>query len=174
MNAFLNNRMNIDFVDVALGSTAGFLTASVAEQCIVLKNHEAEDIVPLKIAPLDQFADLHPNFIKMDIEGAEIDALEGAGQILREKPSFYIEMHPAFLPRFNKTAMEVFRFFSLDDYLCFINYPGKEALLRYERQFDLQLPCALFFVPKSQPPMVRFYTKEKALKPTTALGKGMS
>jgi hypothetical protein len=42
LNALLNNRTNIEFVDVALGSTSGFLSASVAEQCIALRNYDAE------------------------------------------------------------------------------------------------------------------------------------
>ena len=62
------------------------------------------------------------------------------------------------------SAMEVFQFFCFDDYLCFINYPGKESLLRYERQFELELPCALFFIPKERQPMVRYYTTATALQ----------
>jgi hypothetical protein len=112
-------------------------------------------VVPLKLATLDKYAELRPNFIKIDIEGAEIDALEGAKQILVKNHAFVIEMHPSFLPKFNKTPMEVFRFIDLNGYLCFVNYPGKESLLRYERQFELELPCALFLISKEPPYPVR-------------------
>jgi len=64
-------------------------------------------------------------------------------------------MHPSFLPKFNKTPMKVFRFIDLNGYLCFVNYPGKESLLRYERQFELELPCALFLISKEPPYPVR-------------------
>jgi FkbM family methyltransferase len=64
LNALLNNCVNIDFVDSALGSTAGLTTASVGEQCIVLKNFDANDVIPLKLATLDKYAELRPNFIK--------------------------------------------------------------------------------------------------------------
>ena len=70
LNALLNNCENIDFFDSALGSTAGLTTASVGEQCIVLKNLDANDVVPLKLATLDKYAELRPNFIKIDIEGS--------------------------------------------------------------------------------------------------------
>ena len=72
-------------------------------------------------------------------------------------------MHPSFLPKFNKTPMKVFRFIDLNGYLCFVNYPGKESLLRYERQFELELPCALFLIPKERQPMLRYYTTATAI-----------
>lgn len=43
--------------------------------------------------PLDDY-DLHPNFIKMDIEGAEFDAIYGLTETLdRSKPLMLIEIH---------------------------------------------------------------------------------
>lgn len=162
LNAQLNNRDNINFINVALSSDAGQLDASVAEQCISLENQTADDMVSLQLAPLDRFADLRPDFIKMDVEGAEIDALEGASRILASKPSIYLELHPSFLPSFNKRPMDVFKLISLYDYLCFVNYPGRDALLRYELEFELTLPCALFFLPKDQNPVCRYYTTSKA------------
>ena len=151
-----------------VGAKSGHTNASIAEQCIALGNRHADDIVPLQIAALDQYADLNPDFIKMDVEGAEIDALAGASAILRRRPALYVELHPEFLPRFGRAPMDLFRFVSLDDYFCFINYPGKEPLLGYALDFELTLPCGLFFVPKDRPPARRYYTA------AMAGGKGLS
>jgi FkbM family methyltransferase len=158
LNALLNNCSNIDFIDAGLSNMPGRVNASVSEQCIVLKDQDVGDVVPLKLAALDEYSELQPDFIKMDVEGSEIDALEGARQILATKPCLYIEMHPGLLPRFGKTMMQVFQFIDLAEYHCFINYPGKEELLKYRLEFELILPCALFFVPRDRPPLLRYYT----------------
>jgi hypothetical protein len=105
-----------------------------------------------------------PKPITVDIEGAEISALEGAKRILLQKPSFYIEMHPAYLPRFDKSAMDLFDSIKLEDYLCFVNYPGKEGLSEYQLEFELLQPCAVFLVPKEKKPLHRYYTTETALQ----------
>jgi FkbM family methyltransferase len=158
LNAALNRCSNIDFIDVAVSSHAGQSRASEAEECIEIGNPDADDLVELKLAALDEFAHLKPSFIKIDVEGAEIDALEGADQVLRSQPCVYIEMHPGLLPRFGKSPMDVFKFFKPDEYLCFANYPGQETLSKYRKEFDLALPCALFFIPRSRPPLIRYYT----------------
>ena len=163
LNARLNNRKNINFANLALSSEIGQAQVSLLEQCIVLENKDADDTVSVDLAPLDQFAHLRPDFIKIDVEGAEIDALQGAREILGQKPALYIEIHANFLPRFNKSPMQVFDFIRLEDYFCFINYPDKEPLLKYELEFQLVQPCAIFFVPKNRPPVLRYYTPHRAI-----------
>lgn len=51
----------------------------------------------VKAITLDDFAAQHgvPNLIKMDVEGEELRALEGARRILRERPWLCIEIHSA-------------------------------------------------------------------------------
>jgi FkbM family methyltransferase len=164
LNARLNNRLNISLVNMALSSASGRTKASLVEQCIVMANESANDILFLDLAPLDQFAHLRPDFIKIDIEGAEIDALIGSAEILKQTPKLYIEIHPELLPRFRREAMEVFDLVKLDDYLCFVNYPGKPPLTRYELEFKLELACALFFIPKDIPPVQRYYTTHTAIR----------
>lgn len=157
-NANLNNCTNIQFHGVAVSSGCGESVMSITEQCIKLDREVAIDIMPVRLAALDQFADLQPDFIKIDIEGAEIDALEGAQRILNKKPCLYVEMHPSLLPQFGKDIMDIFDFFDTGNYHCFVNYPGKEALVSYRRDFELVLPCALFFVPRDRDPLIRYYT----------------
>jgi hypothetical protein len=88
---------------------------------------------------------------------AATDTLEGAEEILRYQLGVYVEIHPGLVPRFGKSPMDVFQFFDFDKYYCFANYPGKEPLSRYRKEFELTEPCALFFVPRNRPPVVRYY-----------------
>ena len=62
---------------------------------------------PLKIVPLDDYIDLAPSFIKIDIEGAEAGCLQGAQKLLRRhKPRIFVEVHPLFLPDFNHSVQD--------------------------------------------------------------------
>lgn len=61
------------------------------------------------------------DFIRMDIEGAELMALEGASAILdRDRPHVLLEIHPAMLAqRFNGTAEQVVALFTRRGYRMF-------------------------------------------------------
>jgi FkbM family methyltransferase len=51
--------------------------------------------VTVQCTTLDTFAAEHgyPDFIKMDIEGEEVNALRGSAEVLRRRPSLCIEIH---------------------------------------------------------------------------------
>lgn len=59
---------------------------------------------------LDEYAEAHnlwPDAMKMDIEGAEYDALLGAQKVLSRKPALDISVHPDFLRERGHSAQEV-------------------------------------------------------------------
>lgn len=63
-----------------------------------------------KAISLDEYAEAHnlwPDAIKMDIEGAEYDALLGAHRVLSRKPVLDISVHPEFLQERGHGAQEV-------------------------------------------------------------------
>lgn len=58
---------------------------------------------------LDDFIASKPTFLKLDIEGAEVEALHGARQLLETcRPRMFIELHPQFLPFFKRTTQDFF------------------------------------------------------------------
>lgn len=62
-----------------------------------------------------------PNFVKIDIEGAELLALQGAGQLISEvRPSFYIEVG-------EDVAPSVYKIFSQANYRCVDPITEKES-----------------------------------------------
>jgi FkbM family methyltransferase len=63
----------------------------------------------------------HVDFIRMDIEGAELMALEGATDLLdRDRPSVLLEIHPVMLAaRFGGTAEQVVQLFLRRGYRMF-------------------------------------------------------
>src|SRR5271156_2236582 len=75
---------------------------------------EAED----DFVSLDSvFKDCKPDFVKMDVEGAEYRVLLGAREILKEgNCRFFVEIHPWGDVELKKTAADVFRLFASFDY----------------------------------------------------------
>jgi len=158
-NADLNTKSNIDFVEAGLSDRRGTAKVSISEQSTVLDNRDADDTISINLVPLDDYKDDHPDYIKIDVEGAEVDALAGAVEILKSRPSIYVEVHHHFLPRFRRRPMDIFNYVSLDDYRCFINYPNMAALTPYEMEFEITDSCGLFLVPRDRPPLVRYYSR---------------
>jgi hypothetical protein len=153
----LNRKSNIEFVDAGLSDKEASVQVSTLEQCVALQDQKAPDLVFINLILLDKYASLRPNYVKIDVEGAEVDALVGALEIIKQKPFFYIEIHPTFLKRFNRKPMDIFGLIDLDDYQCFINYPSLPAMTVYEMEFEIKEHCALFLVPRDRPPIVRYY-----------------
>lgn len=68
---------------------------------------------------LDEFCKrtkLHPNVVKIDIEGGELLALQGARQLLQQRrTTFIVAVHPCWLPQ-GQEAAEIFDLFRVHGY----------------------------------------------------------
>jgi FkbM family methyltransferase len=96
-NLLLNNVKNVTPVLCALGATAGYM------QMKSFSPHEdncpagaslgrGDSLVPVR--PLDALEIPKVDFIKIDVEGYELEVLQGATATLkRSHPTLYIEMH---------------------------------------------------------------------------------
>ncbi|KLU27801.1 hypothetical protein EOS_02480 [Caballeronia mineralivorans PML1(12)] len=150
INADLNGRSNIEFIQKGLSDSAGETSVSLAEQCVQIGNTGAHDVTTISLDTLDSFAKYKPSFVKIDIEGAEVHALEGAKSLIASRPSFYIEIHPGFLPRFGRKPMDVFKHITFDAYDFFIIRPGHDVLEPYAGEFEIVDDCRIFCVPKGK------------------------
>lgn len=79
---------------------------------------DTHDRIELPALSLDtMFPEEPPDFIKIDIEGAEWRALKGASKLINQrKTRFLIEIHPWGDASMNKRPSDVFRFMSSADY----------------------------------------------------------
>lgn len=94
----INRVRNVTLVPVALGETEGvFGMENVGEPLMArVSDSRSSLLIQSMNADLfvDRFPELRPDFIKMDVEGAEFGVLKGAVQILRTaRPTLLVAVH---------------------------------------------------------------------------------
>ncbi len=121
-NLRLNNRNNVQIEDRALGRTPGkFILEkplSVSRVNFAKSKPEQGDI-EVAVVRADDLAGQWPipDIIKMDVEGAEFEILQGMDRLLIEhRPSLILELHGPYLPLFGTTAERVVAWLEAKNY----------------------------------------------------------
>ncbi len=97
-NVELNRRTNVDLFNIALGQSEGqiFLTNEPGSATNHIEPHEGERTVPVPCNRVDAVCaqhGLHPQYVKIDVEGFEYDVLAGFGAFLNAVDVLMIEMN---------------------------------------------------------------------------------
>ena len=127
-----NYRLNMSGVHDKEANSIAFIPdeisghASLANHAETWKTNSVEK-VSVTLSALDEYFEKnHLNtvhFIKIDIEGSEVNALEGAKQILQQyKPILCIEVNSELLKCFQKTPFELIKFLKSLSYKNFHYY----------------------------------------------------
>jgi FkbM family methyltransferase len=98
---------------------------------------------------LDQYLDEKPTFVKIDIEGFEVEALKGAQRVLALRPKFVIEVHTKTLANFNTNVEELLSLIDLDAYDVWIQWDDNEAPVPYQKNDRITDRVHLFGLPKT-------------------------
>lgn len=100
--------------------TIGYAGASTDAGLSMHEPGEDPDDVTAQAISLDEFfaqRDAIPDVIKMDVQGAELEALRGAETIIRRhRPIIFLEVHPTMLKDFGASADDVYRFLAGNGY----------------------------------------------------------
>lgn len=123
-NIELNNVGNISVVNAAVGSSKGELFLSRHPNgCVTATD---KDTFKVEVVKLDDFLpQALPTFIKIDVEGFELEVLRGAKNILKTKPKLDIEIHCAFFSEREQTIRDIFSMIDFDSYKLWIQLtPG--------------------------------------------------
>jgi FkbM family methyltransferase len=72
---------------------------------------DQRDAVSFQVTTLDRLCEemnLHPDLLKIDVEGYELKVLKGSERVLREDgPTIFLELHPGEMLKFGQTALEL-------------------------------------------------------------------
>lgn len=118
-NLEINNCTNVKAYNLAVSDSSGIIyyekeDNSPSPSFRQLSKNEtlsSKNITSMKSVTLDEFFDHEqhkPDVIKIDVEGAEINVLKGARQILgKYRPTLFVEVHPENLPIFESSVEDV-------------------------------------------------------------------
>jgi len=133
-NVELNLFDNVDIVQVALGSTSSVRTLTVFEgDCAGLSSFAPGITGGVSMdVPVRRLDDLVPpelvrrvRLVKLDLEGAEVDALRGATRLLEtSRADFLVEVEPAHLSRQGASSDQLLEFFRDFDRSDFTDSPN--------------------------------------------------
>ena len=114
-NIHLNKLKNVTVEHCAVSDTTGnSLVQDSAVGNAVLKiinsTSSSDDLISVKSVSLDEYCrlnDVTPDFIKIDVEGAEMKVLKGMKDILTSKVNILVEIHETDLKYFDSSKDEV-------------------------------------------------------------------
>ena len=112
------NINNVEPINVATGSETGEIGFHSTENMnsIVVKGEVSSSDKLVKIVKLDDYFNERPTLIKMDIEGAELDSLKGASEIISKlKPKlaiciYHLPLDFYEIPKYLKTLVPEYKF----------------------------------------------------------------
>jgi FkbM family methyltransferase len=143
-NIALNNARNVTAHQIALGSEwfatglrRGFL--NWGDNRLQMQNtSNSTDIVSVQVAPLDQVIGNQPvDFIKIDVQGREMEVLRGMEAMLREgrPPRIYFEYWPEGLRRSGYDPLDVIRL--LESHRYSVTQPDGVKELDYKELVEI-------------------------------------
>jgi FkbM family methyltransferase len=153
--AALNAPGRIRAVKAGVGARRQTLRVSIlGQQTTAGDDRTSQDDTDIEIVPLDDYLDEKPTFIKIDVEGAEVDALIGAARLLRTcQPKIFIEVHTQFLGQFGYTLTDFFSKIPLDLYDVRFMVEGVDSAWRIYQpglEAGVTTPLLVYAAPKAE------------------------
>jgi FkbM family methyltransferase len=116
-NLDLNEVENVRVVPVAMGPKAGKVSLLDDTNGSVMRRHHLKHAIEVDMVTIDDFCAAEgfvPHLIKIDVEGFELDILEGAAAVLQRRPALHVEVHPHQISNYGKTVDQLWGFIDTD------------------------------------------------------------
>lgn len=134
----LNPKRNIHQYRALIGKETGVAKCVFDEhQSLMMNNQDSQAYSVEPVMTLDDFCEFYsitPDVINIDVEGCEIDVLEGAQKTLVKcRPLVFVEIHKNFVKKFyGKSPIDVYnQFVNLENYKAFDANLKELPLTRY-------------------------------------------
>ena len=144
-NIELNDRKNIILERKAVGPKTGRCHISGESNSLVSTRGRGIEVDMIR---LDEYEHFHPTFLKIDVEGFEIEVLKGAKNILATKPKLDIEIHTRTLKHYGSSAKNVFDFIKTEEYELWILCQDENEPRMYDMKKPIRGRVHLFAIPK--------------------------
>ena len=130
-NIHLNQVNNFEIRNQAVGSHHGTVEVHNYPNGSVGKT-EGSKTINVPVVTLDgAFVSEKPTFLKIDVEGYEIEVLKGATEILKTKPKLEIEIHCACFSDRLSSVKELLGLLPLSEYSIFLQLVTNGEILPY-------------------------------------------
>jgi FkbM family methyltransferase len=130
--AQLNRLDNLEAVMAGVGASREKVNASINGQQTLNAAAGQSGRLDIDILPLDEYADLGPTFMKVDVEGADVAAMLGAQKLMRKcRPKIFVELHTQFIGQFGHTLADFFQAIPRDIYNVVCRVEGVDHAWRH-------------------------------------------
>lgn len=146
-NIELNDLSQVRCENKAIAAAPGVVRITEESNTRVTPNQRLGEEV--EAVQIDQYLNYKPAFVKIDIEGFEVEALKGAQQVLALRPKFAIEVHTKTLANFDTSVEELLSLIELDKYDVWIQWNDSEQPVPYSASDRISDRVHLFGIPKT-------------------------
>ena len=139
-----NELRNVTLERKAVGAERGTITINDASNSSVTLSGEGQRV---ELTCLDTYEYLNPTFLKIDVEGFEMQVLQGAQKILSTRPKFAIEIHTDALSMYGASVQDLFRLLGVENYKLWIQWEDGQEPEEYDMRTPIVKRVHLFGVP---------------------------
>jgi len=139
-----NGLRNVTLERKAVGAERGIITISDASNSSVTPSGKGRRV---ELICLDEYEHLNPTFLKIDVEGFEMQVLQGAKQILSTRPKLAIEIHTENLSKYGASVQDLFRLIDVENYKLWIQWEDGKEPEEYDMRTPIEKRVHLFGIP---------------------------
>ena len=136
---------NIQLERKAVGAQKGAITVTSSSNSSVSLSGGG---IQVDMVSLDMYEHLHPTLLKIDVEGFEVQVLQGAQKILARRPKLAIEVHTDSLQDYGASVEDIFRLIGIDGYRVWIQWEDGQQPEEYVAGTPITKRVHLFCVPR--------------------------
>lgn len=104
--------------------------------------------IKVDIVALDDYEQLRPTIIKIDVEGFEVDVLRGAKKILASRPKIELEIHPQEISKYGGSVEDLLDIIDIRSYRAWIQWKDDEWPQEYLPGTKIENRAHLFCLPR--------------------------